>query len=133
MNFRCWKSKKQNRVKTGWNKKAEVQYSGEFQKVWGVLSNIAHLPSKLILATLVYLCSPAFSVTALKSIVMASFDGVARTLIICTSFAPELRRCKFNCFGRSVKHLNRKYNKQLIKSPKNHFETSKSLKYFTKA
>lgn len=108
-------------------KRQSCNMQEKFQKVWGVLSNIAHLPSKLILATLVYLCSPAFSVTALKSIVMASFDGVARTLIICTSFVPELRRCKFNSFGRSVKRFNRKYNKQLIKSPKNHFETSKSL------
>lgn len=39
-----------------------------------------NLPSKLILATLVYLFSPALSVTALKSIVTASFDGVVRTL-----------------------------------------------------
>lgn len=39
-----------------------------------------NLPSKLILATLVYLFSPAFSVTALKSTVTASFDGVVRTL-----------------------------------------------------
>lgn len=39
-----------------------------------------NLPSKLILATLVYLLSPALSVTALKSIVIASFDGVVRTL-----------------------------------------------------
>lgn len=39
-----------------------------------------NLPSKLILATLVYLLSPAFSVTALKSTVTASFDGVVRTL-----------------------------------------------------
>lgn len=33
-----------------------------------------------MLATLVYLLSPAFSVTALKSIVTASLDGVVRTL-----------------------------------------------------
>lgn len=37
-------------------------------------------PSKLMLATLVYLLSPALSVTALKSIVTASLDGVVRTL-----------------------------------------------------
>lgn len=39
-------------------------------------------PSKLMLATLVYLLSPALSVTALKSIVTASLDGVVRTLWI---------------------------------------------------
>lgn len=33
-----------------------------------------------MLATLVYLLSPALSVTALKSIVTASLDGVVRTL-----------------------------------------------------
>lgn len=39
-----------------------------------------NLPSKLILATLVYRLSPAFRVTALKSTVTASFEGVVRTL-----------------------------------------------------
>lgn len=39
-----------------------------------------HWPSKLMVATLVYLLSPALSVTALKSTVTASFVGVVRTL-----------------------------------------------------
>lgn len=39
-----------------------------------------YLPSKLILATLVYRLSPAFSVIGLNSTVTASFDGVGLTL-----------------------------------------------------
>lgn len=39
-----------------------------------------YLPSKLILATLVYLLSEAFNVTGLKCTVIASFCGVGLTL-----------------------------------------------------
>ena len=39
-----------------------------------------YLPSKLMLATLVYLLSEAFNVTGLKCTVIASFCGVGRTL-----------------------------------------------------
>lgn len=39
-----------------------------------------YLPSKLILATLVYLLSEAFNVIGLKCTVTASFCGVGRTL-----------------------------------------------------
>lgn len=96
-----------------------------------------NLPSKLILATLVYLFSPALSVTALKSIVTASFDGVVRTLwkaawiqswiltalryLLCscfillwirtvmgTSFVPEFKRCRFSSFGRSATRGSRR-------------------------
>lgn len=41
-----------------------------------------YLPSKLILATLVYLLSEAFNVTGLKCTVIASFCGVGLTLCI---------------------------------------------------
>lgn len=39
-----------------------------------------YLPSKLMLATLVYLLSEAFNVTGLKCTVIASFCGVGLTL-----------------------------------------------------
>lgn len=39
-----------------------------------------YIPSKLILATLVYLLSEAFKVIGLKCTVIASFCGVGRTL-----------------------------------------------------
>jgi len=41
---------------------------------------VKYLPSKLILATLVYLLSEAFNVTGLKCTVIASFCGVGLTL-----------------------------------------------------
>ena len=51
-----------------------------YQNKITLLEKVEYLPSKLILATLVYLLSEAFNVIGLKCTVIASFCGVGRTL-----------------------------------------------------
>lgn len=51
-----------------------------YQNKTTLLEKVEYLPSKLILATLVYLLSEAFNVIGLKCTVTASFCGVGRTL-----------------------------------------------------
>lgn len=58
-----------------------MKFQQVLRSTWQVLKREEqYLPSKLILATLVYLLSEAFNVTGLKCTVIASFCGVGLTL-----------------------------------------------------
>ena len=60
--------------------RCQHRYHLSYQNKTTLLEKVEYLPSKLILATLVYLLSEAFNVTGLKCTVTASFCGVGRTL-----------------------------------------------------